>query len=411
MQSTWYYARNGQSVGPISNEKLTELAATGQITPDDLVCRFGTKDWVQARNVDGLFARPQSPPVDPLPPRRASDEPASIAAPFSLNLGGSLANAGQLASNQAKRTSLATSTLPAAYLTLGKEIFDARQFTGEFATDYQRLDALAAKLAAVQQPPAEQAAQSFFDQAKSAALNVKRFAEEKALSMQFNSALKHLGEVAFQKYGAAAGDAAKRIVEIKVQIDELDTIIGNLSGQMKSGAAQAFASGKKASRGFLSKKSNQVLAVAVVALSGMMLMCGGCGLLMMMGGDDSPAWRTGNGQSNESDQFVDVPDHQSSNSTTGYTGYPGGDPKRGYELGVDNAKRWVEYLDNNQKLLKECAPIHRRSFLDNRERSLAKATDEYESMSNTFRQSGDKYWGEMARGFRETMRRGGYSVD
>lgn len=51
----WYYARDGQQQGPITSAQLRQMAAAGQLQPDDLVFREGSKDWVAASTVAGLF--------------------------------------------------------------------------------------------------------------------------------------------------------------------------------------------------------------------------------------------------------------------------------------------------------------------------------------------------------------------
>jgi hypothetical protein len=52
----WYYAHNGQAVGPVTFDELQRMAATGQLQPADLVLQAGTQDWLTASTVAGLFA-------------------------------------------------------------------------------------------------------------------------------------------------------------------------------------------------------------------------------------------------------------------------------------------------------------------------------------------------------------------
>ncbi len=51
----WYYARDDKQQGPVSAGELKQLASRGEVRPDDLVWREGMDDWVEARNVKGLF--------------------------------------------------------------------------------------------------------------------------------------------------------------------------------------------------------------------------------------------------------------------------------------------------------------------------------------------------------------------
>jgi hypothetical protein len=50
----WFYAREGQRQGPVSEARLRELRAAGAVGPDDLVWRAGFPDWRPARDVPEL---------------------------------------------------------------------------------------------------------------------------------------------------------------------------------------------------------------------------------------------------------------------------------------------------------------------------------------------------------------------
>ena len=64
MTDHWYYAKQGQRLGPISSQNLKQLAASGQISPTDLIWRKGMANWAPAEKVKGLtFASP--PPLTP----------------------------------------------------------------------------------------------------------------------------------------------------------------------------------------------------------------------------------------------------------------------------------------------------------------------------------------------------------
>ena len=75
MESVWYYAHSGAQTGPVSFGDLQSAAVAGKLSPEDLVWREGTPDWVAARTVAGLFPAPAAPP--PPPPRM----PAPMAMP------------------------------------------------------------------------------------------------------------------------------------------------------------------------------------------------------------------------------------------------------------------------------------------------------------------------------------------
>lgn len=72
----WYYAKGGQQNGPVSFEKLRDLAASGLLDPSkDLVWNATMKDWVPAGQVEGIFVSKPNPiaipPADPSNPYSA----------------------------------------------------------------------------------------------------------------------------------------------------------------------------------------------------------------------------------------------------------------------------------------------------------------------------------------------------
>ncbi len=65
--SRWYWKRNGQKTGPLSSGQLRQLVAKGQLQQADMLLQEGTRQWVQAGSVKGLFkpSTPQRRPVWP----------------------------------------------------------------------------------------------------------------------------------------------------------------------------------------------------------------------------------------------------------------------------------------------------------------------------------------------------------
>ncbi len=58
MATAWMYSRNGHEFGPVSSKQLKQLAATQELTPEDLVWKEGMKRWARADAVKGLFDKP-----------------------------------------------------------------------------------------------------------------------------------------------------------------------------------------------------------------------------------------------------------------------------------------------------------------------------------------------------------------
>lgn len=69
----WYYARNGQRMGPVEEAEIQRLAETGHLAGTDLVWKPGLPEWRQAGQMPELasFFRPAAPPPPPPPPPAA----------------------------------------------------------------------------------------------------------------------------------------------------------------------------------------------------------------------------------------------------------------------------------------------------------------------------------------------------
>jgi hypothetical protein len=98
MANRWYFARDGKTSGPFSGAQLQELAAAGEIRPQDIVWRDGTDKRVPAARVQKLFAAPPAqgaaagPPVQPCRPAPHPAPPAGAAATRPITLAERLAS-------------------------------------------------------------------------------------------------------------------------------------------------------------------------------------------------------------------------------------------------------------------------------------------------------------------------------
>ncbi|MCH7725833.1 MAG: DUF4339 domain-containing protein [Planctomycetes bacterium] len=61
MANQWYFQRSGETFGPISTDRLRELAADGQIAPTDKVIGDGMSDWVPAESLDVVDFKSAAP--------------------------------------------------------------------------------------------------------------------------------------------------------------------------------------------------------------------------------------------------------------------------------------------------------------------------------------------------------------
>lgn len=75
----WYCKMGDLEIGPITAQKLKELAEAKRITPDDVVRRDIDTDWTPARNVKGLFPEKPAIPVGVAVSSSASDDAIPVA--------------------------------------------------------------------------------------------------------------------------------------------------------------------------------------------------------------------------------------------------------------------------------------------------------------------------------------------
>jgi uncharacterized RDD family membrane protein YckC len=75
--SSWFYVREGQRCGPVSEADLRALAAEGEVDGATLVWRTGLSGWVRAGEAAGLSLPSAEPP--PLPPPLPGGVPVAVA--------------------------------------------------------------------------------------------------------------------------------------------------------------------------------------------------------------------------------------------------------------------------------------------------------------------------------------------
>ena len=84
MTSTWYYSKDRRSkIGPVSSERLKQLAESGELARSHFVWKEGTEGWFPAAKVKGLFSQPASNKETPalvheVPTEEARLSPANV---------------------------------------------------------------------------------------------------------------------------------------------------------------------------------------------------------------------------------------------------------------------------------------------------------------------------------------------
>jgi hypothetical protein len=67
MAEQWYYTRQGQRFGPLSQDQIRQLAQVGQLQQGDLVWTEGMAEWTPAGRFAQLFAPAAAAPVGMVP--------------------------------------------------------------------------------------------------------------------------------------------------------------------------------------------------------------------------------------------------------------------------------------------------------------------------------------------------------
>ncbi|MGE5630523.1 MAG: DUF4339 domain-containing protein [Caulobacteraceae bacterium] len=61
----WHYRKDNQEHGPYTYGDIAELVEKGEIGPEDYIWRFGSRYWVKAGEVEGLFKVKEQPEEKP----------------------------------------------------------------------------------------------------------------------------------------------------------------------------------------------------------------------------------------------------------------------------------------------------------------------------------------------------------
>lgn len=90
MADNWFVGRDGNRQGPVSAETLRRMAASGQLSPSDLVWREGMSDWAPAGAIRGVFPGPGEPLVPGVAPNPYASPAATDPWPHEASPGDSI---------------------------------------------------------------------------------------------------------------------------------------------------------------------------------------------------------------------------------------------------------------------------------------------------------------------------------
>jgi hypothetical protein len=83
MPDQWYYTENGEQRGPVSEEQLKELAASGRLKPTETVWKQGLAQWTKASQMPGLLATSDASRPPPIPRQGTADRMQLVLGGFS----------------------------------------------------------------------------------------------------------------------------------------------------------------------------------------------------------------------------------------------------------------------------------------------------------------------------------------
>ncbi|MCH7687691.1 MAG: DUF4339 domain-containing protein [Planctomycetes bacterium] len=238
----------------MSAAQLKQLAGSGQLVPSDLVRRDDMTDWKQAGSVKGLFptesqstSTPPPVPEDaankPAPPAVSTPSDSSAPSASQQSIGEKLKTvwseflstakaAKELAAAQTRKAKLTKFDLPAAYLVLGKSIFESSNFRDEFTELYEGIEKAKTEIEKFGQSASpEIEGTELKDKVRAGAASLKAKGQQKAVSMKLDSLYRDLGQKAFESRGEAAGpqEDVAPVVRRCEEVQSLDREIARLS--------------------------------------------------------------------------------------------------------------------------------------------------------------------------------------
>ena len=257
MASEWHYRKGDKQHGPVSASVLKSLAASGNLSPSDMVKKAESEDWTPASSVRGLFApsktnsvaiaaskrsEPRSAAAKPdnTTPKKSSGPPPPINANetksdnkgFMAKLSKSAGAATKLVALQAERTKLNTLTLPAAYRALGKDCLQQKRHLDCVPELMSQLRSVLAEIKQLSEMATTQdAPKSFTDKAKAAGKQALDVARTKQLGMKRDSIIAGVGKGIYEQHSAGSGpiELVAPIQKSLARIAQLDAEIGQQS--------------------------------------------------------------------------------------------------------------------------------------------------------------------------------------
>lgn len=171
--------------------------------------------------------------------------------------------AGQLVAKQTQHMKLGNSTLPKAFLALGKHLYDSGERREDFGELYQRIDTTKAEIRAIEghrkdQPKAE----GMSAKAKAAASGAKDMAQIQLLERKTSTAFSELGKSVYEALHEQAGPT-ELVQPIGLAIEKLKSLDGEIAELSEASKGQLITPKRLA----ISGVAAAALLVVIVGLS------------------------------------------------------------------------------------------------------------------------------------------------
>lgn len=234
MANQWYYTRDGEKLGPVSDSDLRKLAADGSLKPDDQIWKEGMDGWRNAGATKGLFTETKKtpPPIPPVPSKATAVDPESPSPQEtrSVSFVESAKLVGQLTAKQAELTRIIQVSLLGPYRAIGKHVYQAGTETQQHQSLFQDIDRLNTTVSELEETSDNQPeAKSFTDKAKALGGKAATATRVKTAQLQLGQKLIQLGKAIFE-----SGQTPDICHSEKLEVENLLTRAGELHSEIEA---------------------------------------------------------------------------------------------------------------------------------------------------------------------------------
>lgn len=185
------------------------------------------------------------PPTPPVSSEAATDKAkrlgliaAAHAKRFAMAVVAKVKAATLFTLKQVERVRIAKYSIPRAYSTLGKDVYQGGRYREEFAQLFGEIDVLTARIKSLREVKPVESQQKFLEKVKAAAVKATNVANAQAVALKANGPLRQLGKMVFEKHGAESGPQplVAPILQCQSRTTELETEIRSLEKSHADGA-------------------------------------------------------------------------------------------------------------------------------------------------------------------------------